>query len=46
MAAATHGKIGELDPGKQEWAQYVEQLGHFFTVSNIDGREEAHRVLS
>ena len=35
MAAATLGKIDKVDPSKEEWPQYVERLGHFFTANAI-----------
>ena len=40
MAVATLKKIDEFDPSKEEWPQYVECLGHFFTANDMDSAEK------
>ena len=40
MAVATLGKSDKFNPNKEEWLQYVEHLGHFFTPNNTDSAEE------
>ena len=34
-AVGTLGKVEEFDSSKEEWTQYVERLGHFFTANGI-----------
>ena len=34
-ASATLGKIDEYEAEKEDWQQYVERLGHFFTANGI-----------
>ena len=45
MAAATLGKIDEFDSSKEEWPQYVERLGHFFTANDIKTAEKKRAVF-
>ena len=44
-AAATLGKIDEFDSSKEEWPQYVERLGHFFTANDIKTAEKKRAVF-
>ena len=37
---ATLGKIEEFDGGKEEWPQYVERMGYFFTTNAITDADQ------
>ena len=43
--AATLGKIDEFDSATEEWKQYEERLGHFFSANGIDRDEKKRAVL-
>ena len=45
MAIATIGRIQEFDSSKEEWPQYVERLGHFFTANGITTADRKKAVL-
>ena len=45
MATATIGRIQEFDSSKEEWPQYVERLGHFFTANGITTADKKKAVL-
>lgn len=34
--AVVYGKVGEFDRAKEDWLQYVEQLGHLFEANRIE----------
>ena len=37
----TFGKIDdEFDSAREDWPQYKEQLGHFFTANGIDNADK------
>ena len=39
------GKIDEFDSATEEWKQYEERLGHFFSANGIDKDEKKRAVL-
>ena len=45
MAVATLRKIDEFDLNKEEWPQYVERLGHFFSANDINSPEKKRAVF-
>ena len=38
---ATHGKVSEFNPQREDWTSYAEQLEAYFIVNNIDGAEDS-----
>ena len=42
---ATLGKIEEFDGGREEWPQYVERMGHFFTANAITDADKKRAVF-
>ena len=45
MAAQTFGKIGEFDPNREEWTQYVERLDYFFQANGIAEADQKRAVF-
>ena len=43
--AITLGKVEEFDGNVEEWQQYVERLGHFFTANGITETEKMRAVF-
>ena len=41
----TFGKIDEFDSACEDWPQYEEQLGHFFTANSIDNADKKRAVF-
>ena len=39
------GRVDEFDSSREEWAQYEERLGHFFSANGIDEEEKKRAVL-
>ena len=39
------GRVDEFDSSREEWAQYEERLGHFFSANGIDEEERKRAVL-
>ena len=39
--AALLGSVDQFDPAVEDWAHYVERLGHFFSANGIVGDSEA-----
>ena len=43
--AVTFGRIEEFDGAKEEWSQYEERLGHFFTANGVESAEKKHSIF-
>ena len=43
--AASIGAIGEFDPAQEQWTQYKERLGYFFTANRIAKGDKKKAVL-
>ena len=43
--AGQFGVIGEFKEGREEWAQYVERLGHFLVANGITENKRKRAVL-
>ena len=41
----TFGNIDEFDSAREDWPQYEEWLGHFFTANNIDDADKKRAVF-
>ncbi len=44
-ATGTVGKVEEFDSSKEEWAQYIERLGHFFAANGITSADRKRSIL-
>jgi hypothetical protein len=45
MASVLFGSVGEFVEGKEEWTQYEERLGHFFTANGIEDAAKKRSIL-
>ena len=43
--AATLGKVEEFDNSREDWPQYEERLGHFFTANGITEEGQKRAIL-
>ncbi len=43
--AALFGRIDEFDEDKEDWSQYVERLGHFFTANGVEDDGKKRSIL-
>ena len=45
MASSQIGKISEFIPSREDWAQYVKRLEHFFLANDIKLADKKQAVL-
>ena len=42
---ATYGRINEFEESSEEWSQYVDRMGHYFTANEIDDADKQRAIF-